>query len=41
LIVRGPWWEPGCDTRQHRKMLETATNRLATQIGAASWQFID
>jgi uncharacterized protein YcaQ len=41
LIVRGPWWEPGCDTRQHRKMLKTATNRLAGQIGAASWQFID
>ena len=41
LIVRGPWWEPGCDTRQHRKILKTATNRLATQIGAASWQFSD
>jgi uncharacterized protein YcaQ len=41
LLVRGPWWEPGCDTRQHRKMLETATNRLAVQIGAASYQFID
>lgn len=41
LIVRGPWWEPGCDTRQHRKMLKTATNRLATQIGAASWRFSD
>ena len=41
LSVRGPWWEPGCDTRQHRKMLETATNRLATQIGAASWRFSD
>jgi hypothetical protein len=34
-------FQPGCDTRQHRKMLETATNRLAVQIGAASYQFID
>ena len=41
LLVRGPWWEPGCDTRLHQKMLETATNRLAAQIGAASWQFVD
>ena len=41
LMVRGPWWEPGCDTRLHRNMLETATNRLAAQIGAASWQFVD
>ncbi len=40
LLVRGPWWEPGCDTRLHRKMLETATNRLAAQIGAASWRFV-
>ena len=41
LIVRGPWWEPGCGGREHQKQLKTATNRLAAQIGAASWQFID
>ena len=41
LIVRGPWWEPGCGGREHQKQLKTATNRLATQIGAASWQFSD
>ena len=41
LLVRGPWWEPGCDTRTHRRMLDTALNRLAGRIGAASWRFID
>ena len=41
LIVRGPWWEPGCGGREHQKQLKTATNRLATQIGAASWRFSD
>ena len=41
LIVRGPWWEPGCGGREHQKQLKTATNRLAAQIGAASWQFSD
>ena len=41
LIVRGPWWEPGCGGREHQKQLKTATNRLAAQIGAASWRFSD
>ena len=40
LLVRGPWWEPACDTRAHRRLLDIAVNRLAAQIGAASWQFI-
>lgn len=40
LLVRGPWWEPACDTRAHRRLLDIAVNRLASQIGAASWQFI-
>ena len=41
LVVRGPWWEPDCDTRTHRRMLDVAVDRLAAQIGAPSWRFID
>ncbi len=42
LIIRGPWWETGAKISKTRmRKLEDAIDRLAAQIGAASWSMSD
>jgi uncharacterized protein YcaQ len=37
LVVRGPWWEPKPPANR-RRLLETAIDRLAGEVGAGSWR---
>ncbi|MBX3355258.1 MAG: YcaQ family DNA glycosylase [Phycisphaeraceae bacterium] len=41
LEIRGPWWEPGIRAdRARRQRLHAAFDRLAAQLGAASWNLV-
>lgn len=37
LLVRGPWWEPNAPSCR-RRLLESAIDRLAGEVGAGSWR---
>lgn len=37
LVVRGPWWEPKAPANR-RRLLESALDRLAGEVGAGSWR---